>query len=337
MANSNIGGGGVRVFGTLGPACCETDVLKGMLQAGMDGVRLNLSHIPLSGCVSWLDALFAASKALGASPELIIDMQGPELRVGALEAPVALTEGERVLLGEGGIPVPIEAVAALAAGDELLLDDGKLRLMALDAAKDAVWCRVLRGGTLRSRKSLAITGKEICLPTLTKADLENLIAAASLGVTGVMQPFVRGAEDLSCLRREMEKAGLSDAKLYAKVENVTGLEHLPALIAGADELVIARGDLANAVSLYALPGVQKDLAKACVDAGRPFMVATELLSSMTERSTPTRAEVSDIFNAVLDGASSLIVTGETATGKFPVEVIQTLKSVTDAACRYRER
>ena len=320
------------IYGTLGPACAQADTLEQMLRLGMTGVRLNLSHTSLAQASGQLEALGRAAGRCGVSPRLLIDMQGPELRVGELPAPLTLPEGARAVLGRD-IPVPELVLPALAPGQEVLLDDGKLLLRVTAAGGEAV---VVRGGVLKSRKSVALPGADIRPPAMTEADRANIRDAAAAGVTGVMQPFVRGPEDLRAVRQALDAAGGRHIRLYAKIENLDGVGRLADLLPAADEIVIARGDLGNAVPLWQLPGLQKHIAAACRTAGRPFMVVTQMLASMEQSPVPTRAEVSDVFNAVLDGAASLMVTGETAVGRYPAEVIRYLANTAREAERFME-
>ena len=201
----------------------------------------------------------------------------------------------------------------------LLLDDGKIEGEILECGKGQLLVKILRGGILKPRKSIAVPGKNMDTPTLTVQDMENLKIARQYGVTGVMLPFVRSGEDLRCLRQVLEKNHGEDIKIFAKIENMQGVEGLESFISLADEIVIARGDLGNAMALWELPAVQKQIGEKCRRAGKPFMVVTQMLDSMEHRPVPTRAEVSDIYNAVLDGASSLMLTRETAMGEFPAE------------------
>ena len=171
-------------------------------------------------------------------------------------------------------------------------------------------------------------------PTLTEEDLQNLQLAGACGVTGVMLPFVRGAEDIRTLRRALEQAGAGQIRIFAKIESLAGVQALPEFLPLVDEVVIARGDLGNAMPLWELPAVQKRIEAQCRKAGKPFMVVTQMLASMEQNPVPTRAEVSDIFNAVADGAAAVMVTGETAVGKWPVEVIRYLSNTVQAAERF---
>ncbi|MBP0963146.1 MAG: pyruvate kinase [Oscillospiraceae bacterium] len=320
----------LRLFGTLGPACANRETLRAMMAAGMDGVRLNLSHTTLQQSSPWLEELQAASALEGVNPLLLVDLQGPELRIGSLPQPLEYTTGSRVVLGKDGLEIPECLLPHLQKGQEVLLDDGKLLLEVELSSGDSAICRVERGGILQGRKSIALPGVEVNSPALTAADLGNISRAKQYGVGGVMQPFVRGAQDLRALRMALQAVNAPDIKIYAKLENRRGIEQIESLLPEADEMVIARGDLGNAYPLWELIGVQKYAAGVCRAANKPFMVVTQMLASMEHSPVPTRAEVSDIFNAVLDGASSLMVTGETAVGQYPVAVMEYLAKT--AAC-----
>lgn len=308
-------------------------MLLALFRAGMTAARLNLSHGMLSDSAALLSDFRSAAAEAGVAPRLVIDLRGPELRVGELPEPLSLTEGGDCLLGEGGVPVPPEVLAAARPGDRISLDDSALLLEVRSAGGASLRCAVLRGGVLHSRKSLAVQGREIDAPALTKEDYVNLSDAARFGVTDVLQPFVRGAADVEAVRAAASDAGLSHVRVMAKLENRRGLEHLDEIIAAADEICVARGDLGNAMPLWELPGVQKRVARRCRELGKPFFIATQLLWSMQERAVPTRAEVLDIYNAVLDGASGLMLTGETAAGKYPAEAMRYLAETVRAARR----
>ena len=318
----------VRIYGTLGPACSDTEILKQMISEGLDGMRLNLSHTTLEASADLIEAYQTAAQACGVSPLLLIDMQGPELRLGTLRTPIRLNSGESI--DATALPFPEEVLAALNPGQEILLDDGKMLLKAENGR-----LRVLRGGILQSRKSVALPGTVIRTPAMTKADREQILRAQAFGVSGVMQPFVRSREDLIAVRGTLDAAGCESVRLLAKIENTDGVAHLNELIPFCDEIVIARGDLGNAMSLWELPAAQKRIASVCREAGRDFMVVTQMLDSMTHKAVPTRAEVCDIFNAVLDGASSVMVTGETASGDYPVQAIRYLNRTVREAEAYQ--
>lgn len=323
-------------YATIGASCARRETFSALFQAGMTGVRLNLSHTTLEACAPILEEeLRPAAQAAGVMPGLILDLQGPELRVGPLARPVLLPEGEQAVLGAGGIPIPQRVVQAAVAGDSISLDDSALLLTVREVEADRLLCRVDRGGVLKSRKSLALLDREVDAPALTEEDRANLALAGRFGVTHILQPFVRGREDVEALRSALRENGLEQVKIMAKIENRRGLEKLDEILSAADIICIARGDLGNHMPLWELPSAQKHIARRCRAAGRPFFVVTQLLWSMEERAVPTRAEVCDIYNAVLDGSCALMLTGETAAGRHPVEAMDYL--VKTARCALRDQ
>ena len=329
----------MEYYATLSPNCGKPALLLKMFENGMTGVRLNLSHVSLKDSEDLLGALREAEAVYGQKASVIIDTQGPELRVGAGGVRLDFPEGEAVVLGEGGVAVPEIALPFLLPGQEILLDDGKIQLFIEECSKSggcvsSASARVTRGGSFSGRKSMALPGASVYPPTLTEADLANIAVAREFGVTGLLQSFVRGKDDLAAVRSALDAAGGRDIKIYAKVENADGIAHLDELIEYSDVVVIARGDLGNSMPLWELPAAQKHIASECRKKSRPFIVVTQLLSSMEERAVPTRAEVNDIFNSVLDGASGLMVTGETAAGKYPAEVMLYLKNTAAEALKY---
>ncbi|MEE0222463.1 MAG: pyruvate kinase [Lachnospiraceae bacterium] len=377
----------MEYYGTLGPACGSVQTLKEMLAAGMTGVRLNLSHGDLEENGHWIRMVQEAGRELRSQVQILMDLRGPELRLGKFKEEIQVEEGSWLILGDGGLPVPEEALAYMCPGDRILIDDGKVELevvleaafckagaeespwlageagpetrdetaeaglktgdetgepgleagaeagAALSASGCRIMARVVRGGLIKSGKSLAIEGKAVPMPTLTESDRKNIRAAVSYGITGVMLPFVRNKEDLLALREALKEAGAGEIQVFAKIENMQGVESIKELLPYCDHVVIARGDLGNAMPLWKLPGVQKRLARECREAGKPFMVVTQMLDSMHERAVPTRAEVLDIYNAVLDGAFSLMLTGETAAGSYPAQAVEYLVNTGEEALR----
>ena len=331
------------IYGTIGPACADINILTEMFYHGMTGMRLNLSHTGLSDCRVWTDRIQRAAEAAGICPRLLVDLQGPELRIGVIKSPIVLKEERKIVLKpqkesgaleEGTIPVPIQLLSRVKPGQQVLIDDGKLLLTVEEIDKERIFCRVQRGGTLTSRKSISISGVELVLPTLTDSDRKNIREAKKHGVTGVRLPFVRSCQDLQNLRQELTDAGAEELEVFAKIENMDGVRNLQSLLSCADQIVIARGDLGNCMPLWELPAVQAEVAEICTSAGKPFMVVTQMLASMENSKVPTRAEVSDIFQAVSQGASSVMVTGETASGKYPAETVKYLCRTVESAQKY---
>lgn len=320
----------MRYYATLGPSCCDTAALSALLRRGVTGFRLNLSHTPLAARTDWIDALHEAERKTGLRAQLMIDLRGPEVRIGDMPAPLPLAEGAAVTLG-ADIPVDGDVLDALRPGMTVLLDDGAMALTVVDGGV----CRVTRGGTLTGHKSLTLEGVDLRRPALCEADLADLSQAAALGVNAVMQPFVRSADDLRVVRQTMAENGLANAELFAKVENQPGLDALPDWLALCDVVTIARGDLGSSLPLERLPAAQKHIAALCRSRGKPFLVVTQLLHSMIDHPSPTRAEVLDIYNAVLDGADCLMLTGETAQGRYPLESADWLIRVAQEAEKAR--
>ena len=320
----------MRYYATLGPSCCDTAALAALLRRGVTGFGLNLSHRPLAARTDWIDALHAAERETGLRAQLMIDLRGPEVRIGDMPVPLPLAEGAAVTLG-ADIPVDGDVLDALRPGMTVLLDDGAMALTVVDGGV----CRVTRGGTLTGHKSLTLEGVDLRRPALCEADLADLSQAAALGVNAVMQPFVRSADDLRVVRQTMAENGLADAELFAKVENQPGLDALPDWLALCDVVTIARGDLGSSLPLEQLPAAQKRIAALCRSHRKPFLVVTQLLHSMIDHPSPTRAEVLDIYNAVLDGADCLMLTGETAQGHYPLESADWLIRVAQEAEKAR--
>lgn len=324
----------MNIYGTFGPACSDVQTLERMLDAGITGMRLNLSHCGIDEAAPIIEALHRAAENRGVRAELLIDMQGPELRIGALAAPVPLSEGGSFILGEGGVAVPKAVLSHLLPGQELLLDDGKIMARVTENHGAAALARVLRGGMLQGRKSICLPGVYIEAPVLTEMDMENIRRAPAYGVTWLMQPFVRRRHELETVRAALDENDGGSIRIMAKIESMEGVDNIGEIIPACDELCIARGDLGNALGLCSLPAAQKRLARLCREAGRDFTVVTQMLYTMEKSPVPTRAEMSDIFNAVLDGASSLMLTGETAVGAYPAEAVEYLVRAAKAAEEY---
>ena len=338
-----------QIFATFGPACGNKDILRKMIDAGMTGMRLNLSHTTLPNSASYISAYREAASEAGVIPQILIDMQGPELRVGdvgeiELEAKkwavfyakeMGGYQSQENCLGALNemkpVPVPEVVIKAARVGDEILLDDGKLLVEVIALETEKLCVKVVRGGILRSHKSIKIKDKNVKLPPLTAHDIENIKCAKEYGVTALMQPFVLNGEDLKYVRNILREHGVEDIQIFAKIENKLGVENIDSILKEADAIIIARGDLGNDMPLWELPRVQKQIEKACKEKDVPYVVVTQMLSSMETNQVPTRAEVSDIFHAVYHGAWGVMVTGETAVGRYPVEAVRYMTNTAQEA------
>lgn len=315
----------IKTYATLGPACCEEATLSAMLRLGLTGFRLNLSHRTLVQCQKWTDALRAAGETTGIRPELIIDLRGAELRLGDLTRPIRLQSGDTIRFGKMGLSLLDEDIlAALQPGQTMLIDDSLIELTVESHDGQTAVCRCIRGGLLEGRKSITLPGVEIPRPAVSAADHADLAVARAHGVTAVMQPFVRSREGLLQVRQALQQHELDDLLIFAKVEDAEGLATVEQWMDLCDVVTIARGDLGSNLCLYDLPRAQKKIAAACRAAKQDFLVVTHLLQSMIHAPVPTRAEVTDIYNACLDGATCLMLTGETAQGEHGLEAVRIL-------------
>lgn len=314
----------IKLYGTLGPACNDVNILCKMIESGMTGIRLNLSHGSIFDFSEYLEKLNEAEQKCGKKMELVIDMEGPEMRIGKLERPIVLAEHELVVLGRE-IPLERSIVEQLEEGLVCRLDDGKIELHIQDKVDDGFVCIVKRGGTLLSRKSFTVIGKTFTRFILTKQDIENIYNARKHGVSSILQPFVHSASDVKKVRDILKNQGCENVTVMAKIEDEMGLNNMYEIVEASDRVIFARGDLGNNIDMWKLPKMQKRLAAVCNELGKPFIVATQLLASMEKNNTPTRAEMNDIFNCAADGADGLMLTGETAIGDYPAEAIYFLK------------
>ena len=344
-----------QIYGTFGPSCKSREVLKEMIKAGMTGMRLNLSHTTLEKSKEYIENYRLAAKQQKVIPQILIDMQGPELRVGDMDE-ITLNQGEeicfvsveKVVHAEDGIsnedeklpiekevPLPPAVMQVINSGMEVLLDDGKIRVRIQGVTKKYAKAEVLIGGILKPHKSVKIVDVNVEMPVLTEHDLHNIRMAKEYGVTALMQPFVFSGEDLKKVRKILREESAEHIQIFAKIENRIGVDNLDNILPEADLIVIARGDLGNDMPLWELPVIQKKIENSCKKYGKPYMVVTQMLSSMEQNPVPTRAEVSDIFHAVYHGAKAVMVTGETAVGKYPAEVIRYLANTAKEALDFK--
>ena len=320
-----------KLICTLGPATSSPDAIRRLVDAGMDMARLNFSHGNHADHAALHDRVREASDAAGRAVGVMADLQGPKIRLGRFAGGAAvLAPGSTFTVttepGEGSssrASVSYEALAReLSPGDTLLLDEGAVRLCAVASDGNEVACEVIEGGPLSDHKGVNLPGARLRAPALSEKDVEDLVFALRLGVDVVALSFVREAGDAAVVRAVMEACGRS-VPLIAKIEKPEAVERLDAITDAFDGLLVARGDLGVEVSPERVPLMQKDIAQMGRERGKPVIVATHLLESMTHRSRPTRAEASDVANAVLDGADALMFAGETSVGEHAAEVLAT--------------
>ncbi len=324
-----------KIVCTLGPASSSPDVLDQLIGAGMNVARLNFSHGTHESHQETFRNVRAASRRVGQEVAILGDLQGPKIRVGLLDGgSVELSEGEEITVepgerqaGPGRIPTTYESLPSdVRPGDKILMDDGLLRLRVLAADGAAVRCRVEVGGVLKDRKGINLPGVAVSAPALTEKDLADLAFCTELGVDFISLSFVRSPEDVRLARGRLEELG-SDASIIAKIEKPEAVEQLDAIVAEADGIMVARGDLGVEMGPEKVPLIQKRAIEHTNSAGKIVITATQMLESMVRSAFPTRAEASDVANAVLDQTDCVMLSAETASGKYPVLAVQTMARI----------
>ena len=328
-----------KIVATLGPASAGEAMLRKLLAAGLDVVRLNLSH----GDHDWHRERIATVRRLAAEVDrhlpVVLDLMGPRYRLGHLDGTLELETGTRVSLGTAdGVELPVDSPAILPLlreGERVLIDQGLVELEVVEHHGDRVVARVLSGGTVSTRKGLNLPDSDIGFE-ITDKDRADIAFAVEEGVDYLAASYVGRAADLHALRGAVAGAGGS-IPLIAKLERSRAMDHLDEIVAASDSVMVARGDLGVEVPLYRVPVLQKRIIAAGRRAGRPVIVATQMLESMMTQPRPTRAEATDVANAVFDGADALMLSGESAAGQFPVESVATMARIIDEAESYQRR
>ncbi len=318
-----------KIICTIGPASADPSTLGALCRAGMDAARLNMSHSTPDQVRAIARSLRECAASQGKNLALLIDLQGPKLRVGDLAEPRRLERGEQVVLAPndtagGALPVTYGRLADdLGEGDRILLDDGRVELRVRRVTPPRVEAEVVLGGTVSAGKGMNLPGVRVSAPGLTEKDLADLQLALEVGADCVALSFVRSAEDVRDLRARIPE----DILLMSKIEKGAALGELDGIIEESDAVMVARGDLGTELPFEQVPLVQKRIVRAANMRYRPVVIATQMLESMVERSRPTRAEVSDVANAILDGTDAVLLAAETAIGRHPVESVEALTRV----------
>jgi pyruvate kinase len=324
-----------KVIATIGPACDSPQVLKEMLQAGMNVARLNVSHGTREEHRERVEMVRRVSSETGASVAVMVDTRGVEIRTGRVEhGSVVLDQGESFSLytdgrmgNAAGVSISYPGMLdEVRPGSPILIDDGKLQLDVVGVVEGVIRCRVVCGGTLRDRKGVNLPHVRLRRAGSLPDDVDDLLFAADNDVEYVAASFVQCADDVRAIRRVLDERG-SDIHVIAKIENQSGVDNLEEIIAEANGTMVARGDLGVELPLEQVPAVQKKIIRTTVLNGKPVITATQMLDSMERNPRPTRAEVSDVANAILDGTSAVMLSGETAVGAYPVEAVRTMASL----------
>jgi pyruvate kinase len=326
-----------KIVCTIGPATETAEMIDRLVDAGMDAARLNLSHGTHEEHGRRAGLVRDAQERAGRPLALIADLQGPKLRIGQLPEPRVLVEGEEVLVvgdGEspngGGLPVsPSVLSQVLRPGDDVLIDDGLVRLSVLAVTGAGVSATVVVGGPVASGKGVNVPGVPLPVPSVTEKDVADLEFALTLDVDFVALSFVRSANDVRLLRELLHEAG-SQAQVIAKIEKAEAIDDLGGILRVADSVMVARGDLGVEIGPAEVPLVQKRIILAALERGKPAITATQMLESMIVHAEPTRAEASDVANAILDGTSAVMLSGETAVGRYPIESVAFINRIARA-------
>ncbi|MBM3848016.1 MAG: pyruvate kinase [Verrucomicrobia bacterium] len=325
-----------KIVATLGPATDSPEILKKLLQAGMDVARLNMSHATHDWIRRVVRDLRAAAAELNKPLAILLDTQGPAIRTGDLPAALDLQPGQKFTLTvrgerseeEHSVDVNYEEfINDINVGDVVLLDNGEIHMKVLAKHSNKVECEVLTPGKLGSRRHINLPGVKVSLPALTAKDIADVRAGLEVGVDYIALSFVREARDIQQLRALTESATVRPL-IIAKIEDQQAVANMDSIVATADGVMVARGDLGIECPYEDLPLIQRRIVKTCLRVGKPVIVATHMLESMIENPMPTRAEISDVANAVFEQADAIMLSGETTVGKYPVKCVEVFDKIT---------
>ena len=319
-----------KIVATLGPATGADEPIAALIDAGVNVVRVNASHGTAEVRGRWIAAVRRLAEARGVPVAVLVDLQGPRIRVGALKAPRELIAGQEIVFAPDGearkdeLPTTYAELAQDArVGARILLNDGLLAVEVTRVEPPRVWARVVDGGTLTAHKGMNLPGLQVSAPALTEKDREDVADAVQWGADYLALSFVRRAEDMAELRSLVPPA----VKLVAKIEKATALDDLERILRASDAVMVARGDLGVELPFEEVPLVQKRLIREANRHGKPVITATQMLESMIHHPRPTRAEASDVANAILDGTDAVMLSAETATGDYPVEAVRAMDRI----------
>jgi len=321
-----------KIVSTIGPATDDKQKIAELIEEGVDVARLNFSHVTHEEHEQTLDKIRSVSEKTA----VMADTKGPEIRLGEVESHTVLTTGDKIKLKYGDKESNDEEiyinneklVQNIEKGDEVVIDDGKIELTISSIEENYVECTIVHGGEISDRKAVNVPGKNIGLTAPTKKDREDIEFAAQKGFDFISLSFVKSAEDVRKTRKLLEKNN-SNAQIISKIEHAKAVENFDEILEVSDAIMVARGDLGVEIPAAKLPTLQKEMISKCNKAGKPVITATQMLESMTENPTATRAEISDVANAVIDGSDAVMLSGETAIGEYPVKTVEFMRSVVE--------
>lgn len=329
-----------KIICTLGPASTNEEMLEKMLKAGMNVARVNFSHGTHEGHGKAIDLFRKVRDHLGMPAAVMLDTKGPEIRTRDFEGGKAmLKNGELFTLTTENVLGNAERASItyanlpgeLKEGDEVLIDDGKLRLKVTETTQTDIICRVITGGQISNHKGINVPNVALSMEYLSPADKDDLLFGIEKDVDYVAASFVRRADDVIALRNFLTENGGSDIKIISKIENIEGIDNFEEILEASDGIMVARGDMGVEVNFARLPGIQKRFIKRCQQSGKTVITATQMLESMIQNPLPTRAEITDVANAVFDGTSAVMLSGETAMGAYPAEAVAAMAKIAKQA------
>ncbi|MCK9223205.1 MAG: pyruvate kinase [Limnochordia bacterium] len=327
-----------KIVCTLGPASEDYEIIYDLVRYGMNVARLNLSHGTHDEHRKRVENVRRAASELDVHIGVMFDIQGPKIRTGEVKEPIILGKGQTFRLTPEPIVGDSRRVSVLypslltdvTPGTVVFIDDGMIELVVQEISEGELVCSVTTGGILKSRQGVSLQGIRIDLPSLTEKDIEDIRFACELNVDFIALSFTRRAEDALAVKRLLDSLE-GDIDVIAKIENMQGIENIGEIIDAADGIMVARGDMGIELPTEEVPLLQKLIISRCNEAGKPVITATQMLDSMVRNPRPTRAEVADVANAIFDGTDAVMLSGETAVGKYPLEVVQMMRSIADRA------
>ena len=329
-----------KIVCTIGPASRDADTMREMLEAGMNVARLNFSHGTHEEHRKTIETFRRVRDEQDRPAAILLDTKGPEIRLGDFEnGSEILEEGDEFTLTSEECPGTKERVSTtykalpsqVSLGTSILIDDGRVRLRVAGTTEDEVRCIVVNGGKVSNRKGVNIPNQSLDLEYISEADRQDILFGIEMDVDYVAASFVRSGADVKVLRALLNENGGDRIKIISKIENTEGIENFKEILALSDGIMIARGDMGVEVDFEKLPGIQKKFIKECCKAGKTVITATQMLESMTHSPAPTRAEITDVANAVFDGTSAVMLSGESAAGDYPVETVTAMAKIVSQA------
>lgn len=338
-----------KIICTLGPAIDSDEMLRKMMENGLDCARLNFSHGSHEEHLGRIERVKRIRKELGKYIPILLDTKGPEIRLKKFENDSVIVEqGQTFTLysdermgNKDGVSITYPKLASfLEVGTKILIDDGKVEIEVIEILKENIVCKVNNGGKLSNNKSINIPGCSIDMPYISERDKSDILFGIENDVDFIAASFVRTKEDVIELRKLLNDNGGEEIKIISKIENMQGVENIDDIVDLSDGIMVARGDMGVELPYTMLPKIQKDIIKKCFRAGKYVITATQMLESMTKSPRPTRAEVSDIANAIYDGTTGIMLSGESAAGDYPIESVSTMENIaksTESVIKYESR